>query len=361
MYKTIFISLVVLIEVLGASNIHSLSAYESNNDYMKLLNISQSDESKDYIFNKTQFQLSNLTTEQIHYKTKNLSFTDSITDGLLELLSVDQDITNRINSLKRDEIEKLEDLKENIKEMIMTEGRVYVYGTGSTGRLAKQVENIWRRFWNKFNIKDLEGIKDKLSNFFPNFDKMQDKFIGDITGGDRALIKSLEGFEDLQIIGKLQLLDYNITSKDMVLTFTEGGETSAVIGCALAASEIIQNKSKVYFFYNNPDEILIKFDRSKSVLLNDKITKINFTTGPQAITGSTRMQATSSQTFLISCVIEQALSEVLSEILDKEEIYYMGFSEKPSIIESLNNFETLRLTVYDNIKKLGNYLNTLVI
>lgn len=36
-------------------------------------------------------------------------------------------------------------------------------------------------------------------------DLMGDKVIGELTGGDRALVNSLEGFEDLQIIGDLQL------------------------------------------------------------------------------------------------------------------------------------------------------------
>ena len=34
---------------------------------------------------------------------------------------------------------------------------------------------------------------------------MQDKVIGELTGGDRALVNALEGFEDLQIIEQLQL------------------------------------------------------------------------------------------------------------------------------------------------------------
>ena len=182
-------------------------------------------------------------------------------------------------------------------------------------------------------------IREKLSKHFLSSGEMENKIIGDITGGDRALIKSLEGFEDLQEIGRLQLEDFKISSKDLVMTFTEGGETSAVIGCAIAAAEIIKDSNKVYFFYNNPDSILVNFDRSRSVLINDKITKINFTTGPQAITGSTRMQATTSQTYLISCIIEVAIFEIFKEILSYQEMKFLGFIDKNvSILESLNKF-----------------------
>ena len=56
-----------------------------------------------------------------------------------------------------------------------------------------------------------------------------------MTGADRALISSLEGFEDLQLIGRLQLHDRGIKPGDVVVCVTEGGETSSVIGTIRAA------------------------------------------------------------------------------------------------------------------------------
>lgn len=43
-----------------------------------------------------------------------------------------------------------------------------------------------------------------------------------MTGGDRALISSLEGLEDLQLIGELQLDDHGIGKDDLVFAVTEG-------------------------------------------------------------------------------------------------------------------------------------------
>ena len=71
-------------------------------------------------------------------------------------------------------------------------------------------------------------IEEKLGS-------MYGKVIGELTGGDRALVNSLEGFEDLQIIGKLQLEEHNIKKVDVVICVTEGGETSSVIGTMLTA------------------------------------------------------------------------------------------------------------------------------
>jgi N-acetylmuramic acid 6-phosphate etherase len=55
-----------------------------------------------------------------------------------------------------------------------------------------------------------------LNHFF------QGLLIGEMTGGDRALISSLEGLEDLQVVGKLQLQDHDIKKGDVVFAVTEG-------------------------------------------------------------------------------------------------------------------------------------------
>jgi hypothetical protein len=49
-----------------------------------------------------------------------------------------------------------------------------------------------------------------------------DRCVGEMTGADRALISSLEGFEDLQLIGRLQLAQHGIAKGDVVICVTEG-------------------------------------------------------------------------------------------------------------------------------------------
>ena len=46
--------------------------------------------------------------------------------------------------------------------------------------------------------------------------------IGEMTGGDRALISSLEGLEDLLLIGQLQLEQHQIRKGDVIFAVTEG-------------------------------------------------------------------------------------------------------------------------------------------
>jgi hypothetical protein len=172
-----------------------------------------------------------------------------------------------------------------------------------------------------------------------------------MTGADRALISSLEGFEDLPLIGRLQLQDRGILPGDVVIAVTEGGETSSVIGTVLAAREAWRarpggpadaSRWRLFFVYNNPDERLRPFERSRKVLEEPGITKINLTTGPQAITGSTRMQATTIETFVIASVLETAVERVLRPLLSRREMERLGFRTETTVAARLRAFAPIQ-------------------
>ena len=131
-----------------------------------------------------------------------------------------------------------------------------------------------------------------------------------MAGGDYALIKSVEGFEDFAPFGRKQIADLGVSKGDMVFAITEGGETSFVIGTAWQGLEA---GARVVFVYNNPDEVLrAHVKRSREVIDEPRIRKVNLTTGPMAITGSTRMQATSIELLAMLTVLEMTLREVLA-------------------------------------------------
>ncbi|MDD8027874.1 MAG: hypothetical protein PHI34_15350, partial [Acidobacteriota bacterium] len=180
---------------------------------------------------------------------------------------------------------------------------------------------------------------------------VEESLIGEMTGADRALISSLEGFEDIPLIGRLQLKDRGILPGDVVLAVTEGGETSSVIGAALGAHEQWKarpdytpqaSRLRVYFVYNNPDDKLRPFERSRKILEEPGITKINLTTGPQAITGSTRMQATTIETFVIGSVLETAVERFLRPLLSKKEMERIGFRQETTLPARLRAFARIQ-------------------
>lgn len=314
---------------------------------LNLLNITPSNESVDYIQCKKQFQLQDLLTEQQNPITANLSYRiiHNTQDGIAELLAVDQSISQKFIEIAHNHqaLQTLILASRSIETAIMKHRKIYFYGTGATGRLSVLIESsLWRPFCKK--LQSLP-VWQKIQQHLPNIDHT---VIGTITGGDRALVSSLPGFEDLQMIGRLQLQEQQIQKGDVVFAITEGGETSAVIGTILAAAKLNeQEKQKhLYFIYNNPDKTLLHFSRSLSVLENPAIIKINLTTGPQAIAGSTRMQATSSELYLIGVLLEDALQRVLQQYLSRKEMQQLGFSESMNLKKRLLNFQSLQTTCY---------------
>ena len=333
----------------------------NRDNILSLLKIKPSPQSVDYVENKKQFQLHALLTEQRHPKTWNLSFTlkDNVEKGLKQIFSVDEDISQKFHQIAEGP-SLLNQAARQVGKAIKEGRKIFIYGCGSTGRLAKQMESaLWRPFWRKVKEGSLWG---KLSSFLPA--DIEERLIGEMTGGDRALISALEGFEDLQLVGKLQLEDRGVEKGDMVFCITEGGETSSVIGAILAAAgqygdltpeRIDDARNHLYFIYNNPDDVLRQFKRSRVVIENPAITKINLSTGPQAITGSTRMQATTSETFIMGAILEAGIESVLKEFLSKEELARLGFTRETSIEERLMSFDEVRKSLMASIEDIARF------
>jgi N-acetylmuramic acid 6-phosphate etherase len=248
--------------------------------------------SEEFLKISGQFKLGALVTESSHPVTANLSgVAKQDTAAALKLLfDADEDVVKKF----RDFVEsgRAVEIKETILHSLKNGGRIFFTGCGSTGRLSILLDSIWRDFWQWRGDADL-----------------QNRTFSVMAGGDYALIKSVEGFEDFTAFGKKQIADLGVSAKDVVFAITEGGETSFVIGTAWAG---VEAGAKVYFVYNNPDEILCEHvERSREVIMDSRIEKINLTTGPMAITGSTRMQATSIQLCVMLTVLEMAARDLL--------------------------------------------------
>ncbi|MFH1573255.1 MAG: hypothetical protein ABIG68_04690, partial [Acidobacteriota bacterium] len=330
-------------------------------EILRLLRLEPSVQSRDYVQNKGQFHLFTLLTEQRHPGTWNLSFAmqSDTRAGLRMLLSVDQDISLALSALSRD-VSALEQAAAAVVEAVESGRRVYFYGCGATGRLAKQMEStFWRPFWRKVKAHDCwRRLRSTLRG------DIEEVVIGEMTGADRALVSSLEGFEDLQLIGRLQLQDHGVQPGHVVICVTEGGETSSVIGTILAAAaqygglgadRAAEVRRRLYFVYNNPDEVLRPFERSAAVLDHPAITRINLTTGPQAITGSTRMQATTIETFVLGAVLEEAVARLLRPRLAAAELRDLGLSGRIGLQERLSSFDSVKAAVDESLDDLARF------
>ena len=187
---------------------------------LTLLDLTPSPSSFDFVTQQKQFHLDFLTTEHSHPKTTKLSQQIALDTeaGLRLIFSVDKDISDNIQDLVNDQarLATLTSSSKAISDAILNHRQVYYYGCGATGRLAKQMEStFWRPFWRSARTLAQSGLgqislKSELGAFFEKFPKIEEQLVGEMTGADRALISSLEGFEDLPLVGQLQLRDRHI-------------------------------------------------------------------------------------------------------------------------------------------------------
>ena len=257
--------------------------------------------SEEFLHLSDQFQLGELTTESSHPITAGLSAVAQTDIGaaLRLLFDVDQDVLR----VYREFVDsgRAGSIAATVAVALRSGGKLFFTGCGSTGRLSIQLVCIWRDFWQQQARGGLraQGLAVDL----------EQRAFAIMAGGDYALIKSVEGFEDFAAFGKKQLADAGVGPGDVVFAITEGGETSFVIGTAWKGLEA---GAKVYFVYNNPDEVLGRtVERSREVLEEQRIEKLNLTTGPMAITGSTRMQATTIQLCVLVTVLEMVAREFM--------------------------------------------------
>lgn len=152
-------------------------------------------------------------------------------------------------------------------EAINSGGRLIYVGAGTSGRL---------------------GVLD-ASECPPTFGVSPDLVVGIIAGGKDALIKSQEGLEDKESLGQLDLEKANLTSKDVVVGLAASGRTPYVIGALKYANQIgaktgsisCAKESEISKFAKYPIEVI---------------------TGPEALTGSTRMKAGTAQKMVLNMI-----------------------------------------------------------
>ncbi|MFB0555299.1 MAG: sugar phosphate isomerase [Phycisphaerae bacterium] len=266
------------------------------------------------------FRLGELLTESSHPKTITLSQTveDDLFAAIKLLQSVDDEIPPAMKKvLQRD---SFRELTEAFFKALNAGKRIYFTGCGATGRLSILLEAAWRRYWRKLN--------QELPEMGLEIPDMEDRVHSVMAGGDFALIKSVEGYEDFPDFGRYQMKEKQVQPSDVVVAITEGGETPFVIGTAWEGLDV---GARVFFVYNNPTEVLCRYvKRSREVIEEPRITKLDLTTGPMAITGSTRMQATTAELFVVGSAFEIALVRFLRKRLSPMNLAKLGLKERQS-------------------------------
>ena len=284
----------------------------------------------DFIRNETQFHLGYLPTEQSHPKTRGLSqaLQADTAKGIRMLLSVDDDIPPVARQvIASPEFAKL---RTAIRTALDSGKKVYFSGCGATGRLSILLDAANRRYWRETFERHPE-LKAVCGD-------MAGRTHAVMTGGDFALIRSVEMFEDYITFGYHQMEQAGAAEGDVLVAISEGGETSSVIGTVLRGVDV---KAQVFFLFNNPADLLAqKLERCRRVIRNGKVTKLVLCTGPMAVAGSTRMQATTTELLVAGMAFEAGMKEHLQAKLTSAQMTSLGLDTRAPE-KTVAEFETL--------------------
>lgn len=162
-------------------------------------------------------------------------------------------------------IPQIEKLATIVAEKMAAGGRLFYIGAGTSGRL---------------------GVVD-ASECPPTFGVPFDWVVGLIAGGDGAIRKAVEFAEDDEVQAWKDLSAYDINTNDVVVGIAASGRTPYVIGGLKAANEhgletgciVCNSGSAVAAVAKYPVEVV---------------------TGPEFLTGSTRMKAGTAQKLVLN-------------------------------------------------------------
>ncbi len=301
-------------------------------------------EAENFLKNEKQFHLGILPTEQSNPKTRQLDqkFALDPIDGIRTLLSVDTDIIEMADRIFRSR--QYNKMVDDIENAVRDGNKIVFSGCGSTGRLSILLESMWRRFFIDLHRSDPE--------LYYRIRQYEDSVYSIMTGGDYALIRSVESFEDYQEFGRQQVRELNIVKGDVLVAITEGGETSSVLG---TVAESVDRGAGVFLLFNNPAEILVQnIERSKIAIEDPRVTVLDLYCCPMAIAGSTRMQATTSELLVAGAALETVILKILNEFSDKQTTQ-AGFAKcnYPECFSDLLR----ELNTTSNLKNLADYIS----
>lgn len=272
----------------------------------------------DFMENEKQFHLGFLPTEQSSPLTRGLDqkFASSCEAGVRNLQEVDRNVLEMAKRIFASA--EFKKLVEDGEAVIRNGGKVVFSGCGATGRLSILLECMWRDCC----------AKDTTAAPYAN------QVFSIMTGGDYALVKSVEFFEDYQVFGRRQVQEMGMGEKDMLVAITEGGETSSVLGSVF---EALDRGSKVFLMFNNPADLLAEhLERSRKAIRDPRVCVLDLHCGPMALAGSTRMQATTSE----QLVAGGALESILCRLTGKPLMDYASEFEK--LLADLESAEAVK-------------------
>ena len=211
--------------------------------------------------------LGNLTTEARNPNTMNL---DKMSPQ--EIVDVMNSEDNRVVMAVHAERKHIATAVSWAAEAISNGGRILYVGAGTSGRL---------------------GVLDAVE-CPPTFDVSPDLVIGLIAGGNSAFVRAKEGAEDSSTLGAKELDEVDVCDKDLVIGLAASGRTPYVIGALRHARKV--GARTVAIACNANSEI----GREAELAIEP-------VTGPEILTGSTRLKAGTAEKMILNMISTGAM------------------------------------------------------
>lgn len=189
-----------------------------------------------------------------------------------ELLESINNEDQKVPLVVKKSIPEIARLVEAIVTRMRKGGRLFYIGAGTSGRL---------------------GIVD-ASEIPPTFGLDHGYVIGLIAGGDGAIRKAVEMAEDNEELGWKDILAFNPTTADVVVGIAASGTTPYVVGAMKRARQ------------NGIFTGAITCNSGTPVAENADVA-VELITGPEFVTGSTRMKAGTAQKLVLNMLTTSAM------------------------------------------------------
>lgn len=210
----------------------------------------------------TTIDLEALTTERRNEATFGLDEM-SITEACQKMNAEDHKVPVAVEAA----LPQIAKVIENTIEAFNQGGRLIYMGAGTSGRL---------------------GVLD-AAECVPTFGVEPEMVVGLIAGGEAAMTVAVEGAEDSVALGEKDLVDLQLTDKDMVIGIAASGRTPYVIGGLDYARSVGATTGTIAC--NPHAEISRHADFP-----------IEVDCGPEFLTGSTRLKSGTAQKLILNMI-----------------------------------------------------------
>ncbi|MBR1645816.1 MAG: N-acetylmuramic acid 6-phosphate etherase [Selenomonadaceae bacterium] len=211
-----------------------------------------------------------LTTEQINPATAHIDECST-----LEMVRLINDEDKKIAAAVEKVLPEIARAVDKIAESFSRGGRLFYIGAGTSGRL---------------------GVLD-ASECPPTFGVNPEMVQGLIAGGERALIRAVEGAEDNRQLAEKNLREKNFSANDVLVGITASGRTPYVLGGIDFAKTLEAVTVGVSCVENS----------ALAQIVDIAITPV---TGAEALIGSTRMKAGTATKMVLNMLTTAAMIKI---------------------------------------------------